>query len=202
MPRGTQLVRGRLKFEQPPCHLHPSLGIQCVSGTQQALGPGAGAWEAWQLAESPGVPSVCQEDTGQRLSRARQGESWGESRSQVSPQVRVEPCPRRGSGDRLGPWAGSPSNKAPGTCLSALGALGNPAQPPPPRGGVYLASPAGVGGVTETQGRELWLSAWEEGMGAPARSAAASGGPAGGRLSAPRPQVLAAGSASRLSLSP
>lgn len=39
MPRGTQLVKGRLRFEQPPCHLHPSLGIQCISGTQQAPGP-------------------------------------------------------------------------------------------------------------------------------------------------------------------
>ena len=86
----------------------------------------------------------------------------------------VEPCPRRGSGDRRGPGLDLLATRPQGPYLSALDALGNPAQPPPPRGGVCLASPAGVGGVTEMQGRELWLSAWEEGMGAPDQSEAAS----------------------------
>lgn len=40
------------------------------------------------------------------------------------------------------------------------------------------------------QGRELWLSALEEGTGAPDQSEAASGGLGGGRLSAPLPAVL------------
>ena len=141
MPRGTQLVKGRLRFEQPPCHLHPSPGIQCVSGTQQAPGPGAGAREAWQLTGSPGVPSLCQEDAGQRLSRARRGESWGESRSQVSPQVSVEPCPRRGSEDRLGPWAGSPSNTALGTLPVCLRCPREPGSTTTPKRGCLSGKP-------------------------------------------------------------
>ena len=89
-----------------------------------------------------------------------------------------------------GPGLGLLATPPQGPCLSALGALGNLAQPPPPRGGVCLASPAGVGGVTEMQGRELWLSALEEGMGAPDQSEATSRGLGGGRLSAPLTTVL------------
>lgn len=48
------------------------------------------------------------------------GQDLGGPRPQVSPQVSAKPRPWRGSGDRLGPWAFSPSNMAPGPLAVCL----------------------------------------------------------------------------------
>ena len=78
MPRGTQLVKGRLRFEQAFLQPEPKPWSPVLLRSTAGLRLGAGAREAWRMVGSPSVHSLCQENAGQRSARARWGESWGD----------------------------------------------------------------------------------------------------------------------------